>query len=265
MFWIVSLTAHRHYNLSTWGGISGDRMYYFDGPDFTFVSKEWLRENVQIGPLGSMYPNFEFIMEGDTPSFLYLIPNGLGDPQHPDYGSWGGRYEKVSQADGLFADTSDSVAGIDRKIRRTNKATIWRWRDAYQNDFAARMRWTLSSSVKDANHPPELVVNGSNGLEPVQLSATAGERITLDATGTRDPDGNALRFRWFEYTDINPGYMGVTPLKIEGDTSIRATFTADGAKAPAKHHLILEVRDDGTPSFTRYRRVIVDVKITAAP
>jgi hypothetical protein len=32
-------------------------------------------------------------MEGDSPSFLYLINNGVGDPEHPDWGSWGGRYE----------------------------------------------------------------------------------------------------------------------------------------------------------------------------
>ena len=31
-----------------------------------------------------------------TPSFLYLIPNGLGVPEEPSFGSWGGRYEKAS-------------------------------------------------------------------------------------------------------------------------------------------------------------------------
>ena len=32
-------------------------------------------------------------MEGDTPSFFRLIPNGLNQPEHPDYGGWGGRYQ----------------------------------------------------------------------------------------------------------------------------------------------------------------------------
>ena len=35
----------------------------------------------------------KFMMEGDTPSFLNLIGNGLSDPEHPDWGGWGGRYE----------------------------------------------------------------------------------------------------------------------------------------------------------------------------
>jgi hypothetical protein len=33
-----------------------------------------------------------FIMEGDTPSFLGLIPNGLNAQDKPDWGGWGGRY-----------------------------------------------------------------------------------------------------------------------------------------------------------------------------
>ena len=33
------------------------------------------------------------IKEGDTPSFLSLVPNGLGDVEHPRLGSWGGRFE----------------------------------------------------------------------------------------------------------------------------------------------------------------------------
>ena len=34
-------------------------------------------------------------MEGDTPSFLNLINNGLSDHDHPDWGGWGGRYVNV--------------------------------------------------------------------------------------------------------------------------------------------------------------------------
>jgi hypothetical protein len=259
LFWIASIHGFGQYGHAAWPGISGNDPT--DGSDVSFVSHEWLDANIRKGPLGSLYPQWQYMMEGDTPSFLYLIPNGLGVPEHPEYGSWGGRYEKVSQADGLFADAVDSAQGVDGKIRHSNKATIWRWREAYQNDFAARMRWTLSTSSKGANHPPELVVNASTGLEPLQLSITAGESVTLDATGSRDPDGDALRYHWFEYTDINPAYLGVTPLKIEDDTSLRVTFTT---ARPANHHVILEVRDSGVPSFTRYRRVIIEVKAASA-
>jgi hypothetical protein len=265
LFWIASIHGFGQYGQAAWPGISGNALTV-EGADATLVSHEWLEKNIRTGPLGALYPQWQYIMEGDTPSFLYLIPNGLGVLEHPEYGSWGGRYEKVTAADGLYADTADAVTGIDGKIHRSNKATIWRWREAYQNDFAARMRWTLvssnrASSKQDAaNHPPELVVNGNAGLAVINISVSAGETLTLDATGSRDPDGDTIRYRWFEYTDINPGYAGIAPLTIEEATSLRARLSSAVAATPGRHHVILEARDEGKPSFTRYRRVIVEVK-----
>jgi hypothetical protein len=258
VFWIVSLTAHRHYNLSTWGGISGDRMYYFDGPDFTTVSKEWLRENVQIGPLGALYPNYEFIMEGDTPSFLYLVSNGLGDPEHPDYGSWGGRYGKVSEWDGIWTDTSDLVTGTDGKPRQTNKATIWRWREAFQNDFAARIQWTVQSAFKGANHAPQLVLNGRHGTAPVEIAASPGETVRLSASGSRDPDGDGVDYSWWQYREAEAVNRNPRVELQRGDPQ-DTRFVVPEVSEPTRFHVILEARDKGTPALTSYRRAIMTV------
>ena len=102
-------------------------------------------------------------MEGDTPSFLYLVDNGLGDPEHPDWGSWGGRYELYTprmrkwfqepETRPFWTDAEDEVLGVDGSWHTSNQATIWRWRAAYQNDFAARMDWTIKPYA-EANHPP---------------------------------------------------------------------------------------------------------------
>ena len=35
------------------------------------------------GALGKEYPTYKWGVEGDTPSFLYLMPNGLNDPEDP--------------------------------------------------------------------------------------------------------------------------------------------------------------------------------------
>ncbi|MBL9127639.1 MAG: DUF1593 domain-containing protein, partial [Verrucomicrobiales bacterium] len=45
------------------------------------------------GPLGALYPTntTQWCKEGDTMSFLYLVPNGLNSPEHPHWGGWGGR------------------------------------------------------------------------------------------------------------------------------------------------------------------------------
>lgn len=90
-----STTEWKEYWRATWTGISGDR-HYKNGPKHKFhlVDNPWLEENIirNHGPLGALYPRLEYIMEGDTPSFLGLINNGLGWHVSPAYGGWGGRY-----------------------------------------------------------------------------------------------------------------------------------------------------------------------------
>jgi hypothetical protein len=258
MFWIASIHAHRHYNLSTWGGMSGDRFYYFDGPDFYLVSREWARENVRKGPLGALYPLPEFIMEGDTPSFLYLIPNGLGSPEHPDYGSWGGRYGKVSEWDGLWTDTSDFVTDAQGKPHQDNKATIWRWREAYQNDFAARIQWTLQNSFKGANHNPDLVLNGVPGREPVEIAVKSGERVELNAEGSKDPDGDAVTYSWWQYRE-SEAVNRATELVLQRGDPMHTRFVAPKVKEPTRLHVILEARDGCQPGLYAYRRAIITV------
>ena len=96
LFYIVQPSAPDggEYYYATWTGISGD-IYYRNGAgaDTSTVTNEWLETNIRSkGPLGKVYPQFMFIMEGDTPSFLGLIDNGLNAFRRPDWGGWGGRY-----------------------------------------------------------------------------------------------------------------------------------------------------------------------------
>jgi hypothetical protein len=84
LFYIVTpgVNAGGGFHHATWIAIGGDRFHgRFGGPDFELVSNEWLERNVRRkGPLGAVYPHWEFMMEGDTPSFLGLIHNGLNVP-----------------------------------------------------------------------------------------------------------------------------------------------------------------------------------------
>jgi hypothetical protein len=271
LFYIASPGIHAGgaYHQATWSGISGDKFHgRFTGADFSIVDNPWLEKNIRSkGPLGAVYPAAKFLMEGDTPTFLYLINNGLGNPEHPDWGSWGGRYEFYTPRDRkwfqepetrpFWTDAEDEVLGVDGEWHQSNKATIWRWRSAYQNDFAARMDWTIKAFA-EANHPP--VVK----LAPApQLKAKSGERVNLSAEGSTDPDGNALAYQWFYYGE--PGTLALAtsrtgaPLTIEGATQAKASFIAPKVAKPETMHLIVAVTDRGAPPLTRYQRVIVTV------
>lgn len=81
-------------------------------------------------------------MEGDTPSYLSLIPNGLNNPERPDWGGWGGRYDLLNDPEAnLYLDSVDTVLSpITGEYVTSPQASIWRWREHFQQDFRARMR-----------------------------------------------------------------------------------------------------------------------------
>jgi hypothetical protein len=157
----------------------------------------------------------------------------------------------------FWTDAEDEVLGVDGKWHTSNKATIWRWRAAYQNDFVARMDWTIKPYA-DANHPPVARLGHAN-----RLSATGGERVALSAEGSTDPDGHALSYDWFYYGEastllLSNGRTGA-PLKIEGANTGAAWFTAPRVTRPETVHIVLAVTDQGAPPLTRYQRVILTI------
>jgi Protein of unknown function (DUF1593) len=281
LFYIVSPSSQDggDYARATWTGISGDQFYRNGaGADFLTVSNEWLDASIRAkGPLGAHYPRYMFIMEGDTPSFLGLIPNGLNMPGEPGWGGWGGRYvlrQPAGESRPIWTQGGDSfmrTTSADTVNGHTSdQATIWRWRSAFQNDFAARMDWTTQPYAK-ANHPPRVVVNGVTGDSPMRLTARTGSRLKLDASASTDPDRQRLDFRWFAYPEA--GFTGAAPnatVRIDQPASPRPVITVTARCAPAwlplvpcpktnTVHLILAVTDRGTPRLTRYRRIIVEV------
>jgi hypothetical protein len=263
LFWISSIHGPTQYELAAWTGISADS----PGADPSMVSRQWLNDNIRSkGPLGATYPRPMFIMEGDSPSFLYLIPNGLGSPEHPNWGSWGGRYEKLSPPFGLWADAQDAATGIDGKPVKNNKVTVWRWRQAFQNDFAARMNWSVTPRFADANHPPELRLNGQAGQAPVEISVCTNQPVRLTAAGSHDPDGQPLTYRWWHYSEVS-GALWSPDLKLSAVSGETTTVTVPAWTQPANmhqmdnqtFHVILEATDTGDPALTRYRRAVVTV------
>ena len=271
IFYICSPGFHSGggYHYSTWVGISGDNFHgRFTGSDFSIVDNPWLDVNIRSkGPLGAEYPHMKYLMEGDTPSFLYLINNGLGSPEHPDWGSWGGRYEFYTpryhkwylepETRSFWSNADDEVMGVDGKWHTSNKATIWRWRSAFQNDFAARIDWTIKP-YSEANHPPVSKLN-----MPDRIIAAAGDSIQLSAEGSTDPDGDSLSYSWFYYKE--PGSLVASnarsgqPVEIINSNKANAWFIVPTKRVLryGTMQIILAVTDNGNPKLTRYRRIIV--------
>ena len=289
LFYIVSPSTPTggEYAYATWTGISGDAYYRNGaGADFTTVTNEWLETNIRKGPLGKLYPRFMFIMEGDTPSYLGLIDNGLNAYRRPDWGGWGGRYIDRqpygethpiwTQGGDEFArvTSQDTVVGVDGVEHVSDQATIWRWRDAFQNDFAARMEWTIADYAH-ASHNPLVDVNGTSGTAVIDINLNVGQSVVLDASRSVDPDGHTLHFHWFHYGEAGVADGNLAAVTLTGAETQRVTVRADSACRPlwlpivpckggGTAHIILAVTGEGSPKLTSYRRIILHVQQTGA-
>ena len=266
------------YGSATWIAINGTT----EGINNEVISNRWLTDNIQQGhgPLGAAYPDVSWGVEGDTPAYLSLIPNGLNAPEHPDWGGWGGRYvfrvpDFNTMKDGnsdvvpepetreIWTDATDSWTPyvyneFGRAVRKSdktvsgNKATIWRWREDFQNDFAARMDWTVVE-YEDANHPPVPVLAHSD-----HLTVKSQQVLGLDASGTTDPDGDSLSYLWFHYPEAGSYPQ---PIQIGGaENSHTAHLIAPHVERDETAHFILKVTDKGSPPLSRYKRVIVTIE-----
>jgi hypothetical protein len=276
LFYIVSPGG---YGNGTWTGIHNAE----PGFDNTEASNNWIATHIQQGhgPLGAMYPDVAWGFEGDTPSFLSLIPNGLNAPEHPDWGGWGGRYEfyipalETTDPKGftgdipvlqepraiwtnavdsyrpmVYKDIGRNVAASD-KVSIGYRTTIWRWRKEFQNDFAARMAWS-TKPYKEANHPPVAKLGHSD-----RLTVKSGERFMLSAAGSHDPDGDSLSYQWIHYPEAG-SYK--EEIKLGPAENLYELFgQAPVVSKTETAHFILKVIDKGTPALTRYRRVIVTI------
>lgn len=257
---------------------------YLPADKQAYLVGSWMKSHIleNHGPLCALYKAHgngdegfdegDFRSEGDSPSFLHTIPTGLRNMESPAWGGWGGRFVKVHEDTWLdpvyepgyqypegrwYSSTAWGRTRLKKEIPNDAELTaylkpMWRWIDAFQNDFAARADWCVKSYA-EANHPP--VVKLANALD---LKVRPGEKVSLSAKGTTDPDGNKLSYLWWEYQEADT-YPGSVHIEDADRQSASMTVPAD-ATAGQTIHTICEVTDNGTPPLTRYQRIICNVK-----
>ncbi len=202
------------------------------------------------GNLGNQYPMYHYGVEGDTPSFLHLMPNGLNNPDVPTQAGWGGYSEW-----GLGEDNNGYAY-----INRTGDAhTICRkyaeyFYPATFNNFAARMDWAKEGK---GNRNPIAIVNENEGIEILKESPRQGATITLDASKSYDPDGDTLTFKWWIQPEAG-SYAKEITLTDENTSVVHIEVPRDSAGKA--FHVICEITDKGVPKLTSYRRIIFEPK-----
>ncbi len=245
----------------------------------------WMKENIleDHGVLSALYKAHaegdkrfdegDFRSEGDSPAFMHQINVGLRNLDSPDWGGWGGRYKLVrdntwldpvpvegyeypegrwytSSAWGRNSSRKGATV-LNNEQHKEYFKPIWRWSDAFQNDFAARADWSVKS-YEEANHEPIVKLK-----QALNMTAKPGSKIKLSAKGTHDPDGDELIYSWWQYQEVDT-YKGSVQIDNAQNQSI-SLIIPDDAIPGETIHIICEVKDNGSPQLTRYQRVIIQI------
>ncbi|MFI5679556.1 DUF1593 domain-containing protein [Streptomyces cellulosae] len=193
------------------------------------------------------YDVHDFISEGDSPAFMHLLDfNGLRSSEDPTYGGWGGRFKPNASG---WIDTSDANPYTGNPADLNYPQT--RWVEDIQNDFAARADWGQATSYSAANHNPKASVSPGTSL-----TAKPGTKVTLRGSA-HDPDGDRVSYKWWQYADADT-YDGEVALNRTDQPNVSFTVPVDAAPG-STIHVILEVKDSGTPALKHYQRVVVTV------
>lgn len=236
----------------------GDRLF------FIWDESAWLSQNeigasnwpeyeskIQTkGNMGAVYPKYKYGVEGDTPSFLYVMPNGLCDPNIPTQGGWGGYFRHELSPDSVtecFTNMRSDIKEISQKYERYFYPAVF-------NNFVARMEWAANGI---GNRNPELIVNGKGGLSPIEIQVAPGEKVMLDIDGSYDPDGDDLNCKWWIMPEAGIS-LPEENLKLDASGNAEIVIPQDIDRGDV--HIICECTDSGLNPLTSYRRIILKVR-----
>lgn len=265
----------------------------------TYLTATWMKENVSDrGPLGNLYrvwgdgkqmvkddkvdyfglsgySNEElkkmgymvwlpvqttgsWLGEGDNHTFMNMLGNGLRAYEKGFYGGWGGRVTTIQDDTNVFsmaaASNADEMAARLSSQNDQQNKNEREYPDFFplaQRDFANRMKWSVTDSYSAANHEPIVRIEGL-----LTLLASPGQKVPMYGFAS-DPDGDDVTVRWWQFhTGSYPGQVEInTPNSSKAEVLI-----PEDAVEGQTIHVIFEATDNGSPSLTRYQRLIITIK-----
>ena len=201
-------------------------------------------------------PKGSWLGEGDNPTFMNVLGNGLFAWEKGNPGGWGGRpfYPNLQTYVDPFSNDTSKVKDLvisESTLKRfdqadTELAVFPDFFAAAQKDFAARMDWSVNKNFKSSNHAPIISLKNER-----VLNVKPGQAIELSAS-VKEPDGDSYSTKWWQFKT----YKKEPVLEISDSKSLTTIV-----KLPASVNkgetffLVLEVSDDRAASLTAYQTI----------
>ena len=218
------------------------------------IGKNWFGKTI----LGLPEPEqYDFLSEGDSPTFFPLLDWGMRSLENFEYGGFGGRCYKLDdqfnskgEALNYWDVCKDSFTDINGETSEIE--AMWPYVADIQRDFAARVEWAGSDSYENGEHKPSLSIR-----EGVDIDAAAGETVELNAE-TSSPDGANVEVTFRIYPEASAKCASEAELCAEGgEVKLNVPSSANSGD---QIHVIVKAQADGHHRLVYYQQVIITVK-----
>jgi len=217
--------------------------------------KDWWGARYGLG----VHEPYDFLSEGDSPTYLILLPNGLRTLDNLQIGNITGRYvldktKKNSKGEPLNYWVTEKDDYVDDKGEVHNVESMWRYVAPIQKDFAARAKWCVSENFEAKYHSPLINIKGED-----KITASSGETVQLplnvETAGDLDVDIDCN-----VYTDISDCLVNKLMInKANGKYQLSFEIPAE-AKSGDEIYIILEAKTKVELSLSGFARLMVKIK-----
>ncbi len=239
------------------------------------IASEWFGARMGMGTP----EKYDFLSEGDSPTYLALFNWGFRTLEDFSYGGIAGRYHKVEgetnskgQPLNMWDVSKDyyllkpglplpriapppygpdpaTVFSPDHKYMRVE--SMWPYVADIQRDFAARAHWAACDRYEDCEHAPDITIQ-----EGLNFTVEAGETLTLHHAVTAR-DGNPVTVRYRVYKDASAPCGEVMEIHVRGNTAeIEVPVVAQPGK---QAHVIVCARSMGHYRLAHYQHIIITI------